>query len=215
MPRTYAQLCPLAAGLDVIGDRWTLLIARELIQGPRRFTDLKEGLGAIGPTLLSERLREMEEDGLVEKVDLPPPAARSAYRLTARGADLEPVLAALGRWGIKELARPGLERTTDHTVAVGLRCLLGANPRSDLTATIDLDMESRRFTVQVQEGQVSISPGPPEQPADATLSGSEMAFLGIQGGFVEPREALRSGVLKLRAPRRIRADIEQLLGLAA
>ena len=83
--RTYGQYCPIAAGLDVVGDRWTLLICRELAQGDRRYTDLRKALDGIAPNLLSDRLRMLQDAGLVTTVELPPPAARSVYRLTDEG----------------------------------------------------------------------------------------------------------------------------------
>src|SRR4029079_7716597 len=83
--RTYGQYCPIAAGLDLIGDRWTLLMLRELSMGDRRFTDLRAALAGIAPNLLTERLRSLQAIGLVTTIELPPPAARSVYRLTEEG----------------------------------------------------------------------------------------------------------------------------------
>src|SRR3954470_2071105 len=93
--RTYGQYCPIAAGLDLIGDRWTLLICRELSIGDRRFTDLRTALTGIAPNLLSERLRALSAAGLVTCAELPPPAARSVYRLTEAGRGVLPVLRSL------------------------------------------------------------------------------------------------------------------------
>ncbi len=99
MRRDYAQICGLARGLDVVGERWTLLIARELLYGPRRFTDLLGGLPGIPPSLLSRRLKEMQAAGIISKTVLPPPAASMVYQLTDAGKALEQILYALGRWG--------------------------------------------------------------------------------------------------------------------
>ena len=97
--RTYGQFCPIARGLDVIGDRWVLLIIRELSQGDQRFTDLRTALGRVAPNLLSERLRDLQAAGLVTTAELPPPAARSVYRLTDEGRRVVPVLRAVARFG--------------------------------------------------------------------------------------------------------------------
>src|SRR5881394_4251103 len=97
--KTYAQYCPVAEALDVVGERWTLLIVRELLSGPKRFTDLKSGLPGIPPNLLADRLRELEDEELVVRRELPPPAARTVYELAAAGRDLAPVISALARWG--------------------------------------------------------------------------------------------------------------------
>src|SRR4029078_8357550 len=104
--RTYAKYCPIAAGLDLIGDRWTLLILRELSMGDRRFTDLRAALNGIAPKPLTERLRSLQSMDLVSVVELPPPAARSVYRLTAEGRRIEPVRRSLGRVGVACLSAP-------------------------------------------------------------------------------------------------------------
>ena len=105
--RSYDQYCPIAAALDVLGDRWTLLIMRELTMGERRFTDLKTALPGIAPNLLTERLRELQTEGLVEQRELPPPAARTVYAATARGREVVPVLRSLARFGVGRLDPPG------------------------------------------------------------------------------------------------------------
>lgn len=97
--RSYNQLCGLAYALDIVGERWTLLIIRELMPGPRRFTDLMEGLPGISSNLLSGRLKDLEKKGLIRRRDLPPPAASTVYELTPLGKSLEPMLLELGKWG--------------------------------------------------------------------------------------------------------------------
>jgi DNA-binding HxlR family transcriptional regulator len=97
--RTYGQYCPIAKGLDVIGDRWVLLICRELSFGDQRFTDLRIALPRIAPNLLSDRLRDLQSAGLVTTAELPPPAARTVYRLTPEGRRIVPVLRAVARFG--------------------------------------------------------------------------------------------------------------------
>ena len=105
--RSYEQYCPIAKALDVVGDRWTLLILRDLtMMGPRRYADLRDSLDGIPPTLLSERLKTLQDDGLVEQRDLPAPSARSVYALTARGREIAPVLSALARFGTPLLEPP-------------------------------------------------------------------------------------------------------------
>src|SRR5260370_24464751 len=94
--RLYGELCPIALALEVVGERWALLVLRELFAGPKRFTDLAEGLPGVGTSVLSERLRQLENDGLVSRRRLGPPARAQVYALTARGAALKPVLAGLG-----------------------------------------------------------------------------------------------------------------------
>jgi len=108
--RSYRQHCGVARALDVVGERWTLLVVRELLLGPRRFADLEHALTGLTPTLLTRRLRHLQAEGLIEKQTLPPPAGSRVYALTVRGRELEPVVLALGRFGAAELRagpRPG------------------------------------------------------------------------------------------------------------
>jgi DNA-binding HxlR family transcriptional regulator len=109
--RRYDQYCPIAVALDVLGDRWTLLILRELTMGERRFTDLRVALPGIAPNLLSERLRALQDEGLVEQRELPPPAARSVYAATPAGREAVPVLRSLARFGAGRLGPPSEDRT--------------------------------------------------------------------------------------------------------
>ena len=96
--RSYGQFCGVAHALDLVGERWALLVVRELVLGPKRFTDLAAGLPGIGTNILTARLRELEQTGVVERRVLPPPAGSTVYELTPYGRELEPVLLALGRW---------------------------------------------------------------------------------------------------------------------
>src|SRR6516164_6221440 len=105
--RSYGQYCSIAKALDVVGDRWTLLIIRELmIRGACRYTDLKNRLPGIATNLLSDRIRELEAAGLIRREDAPPPVATTLFHLTGARAELEPVLDAIGRWGIRYMPQP-------------------------------------------------------------------------------------------------------------
>jgi DNA-binding HxlR family transcriptional regulator len=104
--RRYDQYCPMAHALDMIGDRWELLIVRELLQGPKRYTDLSEGLPGIGTNILAARLRDLEAAGVVAKKTLPPPAASRVYELTDYGRQLKPVMRELALWGARSLGPP-------------------------------------------------------------------------------------------------------------
>src|SRR5215217_6239385 len=103
--RTYGDGCGIAHGLDLVGERWALLAVRELLLGPKRFTDLRVGIPNVSPNVLSQRLRDLEERGIVRKRKLAPPAGSVVYELTDWGRELEPVIVALGSWGAKSPLR--------------------------------------------------------------------------------------------------------------
>ena len=107
--RSYNQYCAVARALDIVGERWTLLVVRELLTGPKRFKDLLEGLPGIGTNLLAARLKDLEGYGVVHRTTLPPPAGSKVYELTELGSSLELVVAALGRWGLEFLGAPDQE----------------------------------------------------------------------------------------------------------
>jgi DNA-binding HxlR family transcriptional regulator len=104
--KRYGQYCPVAHALDQVGDRWELLVVRELMLGQRRYTDLAEALPGIGSNILASRLRDLENVGIVRKTKLPPPLAVTVYELTDHGRELEPVLRSLARWGARTLGAP-------------------------------------------------------------------------------------------------------------
>ena len=107
--RAYGQYCPIAHALGLVGERWSLLVVRELLEGPKRYTDLVAGLPKIGTNILAARLRDLESGGVIEKRRLPPPAASTVYELTAYGRGLRPVIHELARWGIRSLGPPPVD----------------------------------------------------------------------------------------------------------
>jgi DNA-binding HxlR family transcriptional regulator len=106
MTKRYDQYCPMAHALDLIGDRWSLMVVRELMRGPKRYTDLVAGLPGIGTNVLAARLRDLESHGILTRTTLAPPAASKVYELTGYGRDLEPVMHELGKWGARSLGPP-------------------------------------------------------------------------------------------------------------
>src|SRR3954471_20464009 len=121
--RSYGQGCGTAYALDVIGDRWALLVARELVLGPKRFTDLRDGLPGIGPNVLSQRLKELEEDGGLRRRVLPPPAGSTGYEFTEWGSELEDVIVRLGRWGARSPDMPRETETQPEWLVLGMRAI--------------------------------------------------------------------------------------------
>jgi DNA-binding HxlR family transcriptional regulator len=167
--RTYGQYCPIASGLDLIGDRWTLLMLRELSMGDRRFTDLRAALVGIAPNLLTERLRSLQAIGLVTTVELPPPAARSVYRLSEEGRRVEPVLRSMARFGVRYLSGEPNEPVDAERVAFSLlapwrrrpekklRARLIASRGKDNTDTVDLVLDLDGMRVEPPTGQPDVT----------------------------------------------------------
>jgi len=163
--RSYEQYCPIAAALDVLGDRWTLLIMRELTMGERRFTDLRAALPGIAPNLLSERLRELQAEGLVEQRELPPPAARSVYAATAAGRDVVPVLRSLARFGADRLDPPPDDVVVQPYMAVYAMLTPWHAPEpAGERFHARLDVDGRTFDVVTDGLHLSLRPRPDDTP---------------------------------------------------
>ncbi len=168
--RTYGQYCPIAAGLDLIGDRWTLLILRELSMGDQRFTDLRSQLPGIAPNLLTERLRSLQAIGLVTTADLPPPAARSVYRLTDDGRRIEPVLRSVARFGISYLTGDPSDVFDASRVAFALLAPWRRRPETTMRARlIAIKDDTETDTVDLALDLAGMQIEPPSGTPDVTL----------------------------------------------
>jgi DNA-binding HxlR family transcriptional regulator len=155
--RSYNDLCPIARALDVVGERWALLVVRELLLGPQRFSDLGGALPGVSSNLLTDRLRELETRGVVRRRVLPPPAGSSVYELTDRGRRLEPVLDALGEWGATE-SPPEDGSLSATAVLLFLRGSVRANPAAP-SGTFRVRLGNQAWTLARREGVVEIEPG--------------------------------------------------------
>jgi DNA-binding HxlR family transcriptional regulator len=180
--RSYDQYCPIAGALDLVGERWTLLIIRDLLQGPARFTDLRNNLVGVPPNLLSTRLRELEAAGLVARRELPPPAARTVYELTGDGRGLEPVLRALVHWGMSRLPPPD---DVDVDPAAAIRSALVAYARPKATDSgsraWEVSVDGRPFSVRLAGGRVTCRAGNVDQPDLSVEVGGADLFRSRQG----------------------------------
>ena len=153
--RTYNDWCGIARALDVIGERWALLVVRELLLGPKRFTDLRAGLPGISPDVLAQRLRELEAADVVRRATLPPPAATRVYELTEHGAALRPVLVALGRWGSAAPLPPAEATFGPDAMVLALVTMFDASVAGDLDATYEVVLDGQRFAVRVTAGELT------------------------------------------------------------
>jgi DNA-binding HxlR family transcriptional regulator len=166
--RKYGDRCGVARALDLIGERWALLVVRELLLGPKRFTDLRAGLPHVSADVLSQRLRELERDGIVQRRTLAPPAGSRVYELTDRGMELEPVILALGRWGSGAPFPPGDARLGVDSAILALRTLFDPAAADGLNATYELRLGDQRFHARVADGRLEVARGSAENP-DASI----------------------------------------------
>jgi DNA-binding HxlR family transcriptional regulator len=165
--KSYAQYCGVARALDVLGERWTLLIVRDLAMGPRRYTDLREGLPGIATDLLTARLRTLEGAGFVARRELPRPAPAVVYELTDAGRELVPVIRALAEIGFGMLGAPKAtdDVNAERVVLVGLRLGFRADAFPDLAETYELRIDDEPFSVAVANGSARVERGAASQPA--------------------------------------------------
>ena len=196
MARVYAQHCGLAQALDLVGERWALLIVRELMVGPRRYTDLAEGLVSIPSNVLAARLRELEAAGLVRRRRLAPPAASTVYELTGRGHELEPAVAALARWGMKSLpAANGSRPFRAHWLVLALRARFDEDAAEGLSESYEFEVPGDALvSLTVEEGRAEARLGAATEPALRIVADAE-TLLAMTDGSVDPARALAGGAL--------------------
>jgi DNA-binding HxlR family transcriptional regulator len=199
--RSYGQYCTVARALDVVGERWTLLLVRELSTGPKRFKDLSGGLPGIGTNLLANRLKTLEGEGIVRRATLPPPAGSNVYELTELGESLEPVIVALSRWGARLLGDP---REDDDLragwAAVAMRSALGRGATNNPAGTYEFRIDGEAFYLRVGDGgeeeRVEARQGQAPDP-DLVVIGDAETFLAVASGRLSLKEAVESRALRV------------------
>jgi DNA-binding HxlR family transcriptional regulator len=180
--RSYNQFCGVARALDLIGERWALLVVRELALGPKRFTDLRQGLPGIATNVLSVRLRQLERDGVVTRRLLPPPAPAQIYQLTELGRELVPIMLALGRWGAGTMgARSPDQSIRGEWLALALKAFFDPEAAGDLSATIALELDGAPFTLRVEQGLLDVVPGK-DEVSDLVISSDTELLLQFLAG---------------------------------
>src|SRR5918997_1904880 len=191
----YQQYCALARTLDVAGDRWTLLIVRELTPGPRRFTDLDDGLPGISRKLLTERLRAPERDGIIARRELPPPAARQVYELTEDGRDLATAMAPLIAWGARRIGErePG-EAFRARWPAVAMAGLADREAAKGVNEAYQYLVGDSAFHFTVNDGSIELNDGRAQDPA-VVLTTDEETWADIASGKVSASSATATGAL--------------------
>ena len=191
----YQQYCGLARALDVAGDRWTLLIVRELAPGPRRFTDLIDGLPGISRNLLTERLRGLERDGIIAQQELPPPAARQVYELTDDGRDLAAATVPLVAWGARRLGdRKPTESFRARWAALAMATFANREAARGVSETYQYLVGRSAFHFTVDDGSIQLHDGRAQDPAVA-LTTDEETWADIASGKITASSAAATGAL--------------------
>jgi DNA-binding HxlR family transcriptional regulator len=196
--RTYGDSCGIARALDLVGERWALLVVRELLLGPKRFTDLRAGLTHVGPDMLAQRLRELEQAGVVQRAKLPPPAGARVYELTDWGRRLEPVVLALGRWGSQAPFPPEAGELGVDAMVLALKTVFSpARAESLRDKTFELRLGETAFAVRVGDNALEAVRGSATDPV-ATITTEP----GILQQVLWRDRAVRAGGLEIDGDQR-------------
>lgn len=207
--RAYGQYCGFARALELAGERWALLVIRDLLVGPKRFSDLQRGLPKIPSNILTARLKELEESGIVRRRALPRPSAGVAYELTEDGRELEDVVIALGRWGAKHLGDPRPDEIiTDDSMATALRTIFRPEAVANDDVTFELRLGEVIVNAQVRDGAVTVGRG--TLPAPDLVIESGPAVRTLLAREITPKEALKSGSVRIRGKRALLDRFVQL-----
>ena len=211
MPRSYQQNCPIAKGLDVLGERWTLLILRELIGGPRRYGDLRGQLPGIATNLLADRLRELEDAGLVDREELPPPVARTVYTLSQTGwRKVLPVVKAIAMFGLDMVVPDATALTPLNGFLAGILLGIDSGSIGDVRASYRVEIDKRRFEFAVDPAGLSAPQGSPAVTVTTTAADLISARLGATAA--ERKAALRR--IKFDGDADAVGDMRRVFGLS-
>lgn len=200
--RTYGEACAAAHALDLVGERWALLVVRELLIGPKRFMDLRAGLPQLTAPVLSQRLRDMEAHGLVRRRQLAPPASVWVYDLTDWGRELEPVLVELGRWGRRSPLRDLDAHLSIDGILLALRAHFDSEAAGDLTATFQVGVAHELFSIRVQAGRLEIRRGEANRP-DATIDTDAQTLMSLIANRQSLTSAKQTGALTIGGDERL------------
>jgi DNA-binding HxlR family transcriptional regulator len=208
-PRTYGDPCGIARALDLLGERWAVLVVRELVLGPKRFTDLRSGLPGLSPDVLTERLRDLEQAGVVVRRILPPPAGARVYELTDWGRELEPVVIALGRWGSRAPFPPGGAPLGTDAFVLALKTLFDPSAAIGLSVSCELRLGGDRFHARVRARRLEVSRAGAARP-DVIIETDTRSLSAVLWHGRRLSEAVKAGAVKIEGSRPV---IQRFLGL--
>jgi DNA-binding HxlR family transcriptional regulator len=195
--RGYNQFCAAARALDLLGERWTLLLIRDLLTGPKRYTDLLNGLPGIGTNLLASRLKELQSAGVVQRSELPPPAAATVYQLTERGRELQDVIVPLARWGLPLLGSRGRKQAWQPEWSIlAMRATFRPERADGVNEQYQFEVDGEVFFAHVNDGAVSTGRGPATDPAFIVRSTAD-TFLAVADGSLGVEAAIATGCYEI------------------
>jgi DNA-binding HxlR family transcriptional regulator len=215
MPRSYAQLCGIATALDVIGDRWSALVVRDLLLGPLRFGDLADGLPGIGTNTLTARLKQLEASGVVRRRLLPLPDRGTVYELTAYGRELEPILMALGRWGTRSMGRlPSDVASRSRWLVAAMLAFHDGSRRVTRPTTWELRLTDGVFTVHAADTRLSAAAGTSDG-ADLVVTTADEHLHRLLTRQLTPADAVATGLVGIDGDIAALADLVDLFDFPA
>ena len=208
--RTYGEACGLAHAGELIGERWALLVVRELVLGPKRFTDLRAGIPRVSPNVLGQRLRELEAAGIVQRRTLPPPAGSKVYELTEWGQSLEPVILSLGAWAARSPSFPAEAGVGPDSIVLGLKALFDPAAAGGVDADAVLTLDGQPYYVKVSGGEIEVSRDPAADPEVAVATDPD-TFSALMLGHLSLDDAIGSDGFELDGSRQA---LESILSTA-
>lgn len=210
--RSYDDGCGTAHALELVGERWALLVVRELMLGPRRFTDLRHSLPGISPNVLAQRLQDLEEASIVMRVTLPAPVSARVYALTDWGLQLEPLICEIGRWAARSPSKPmGLPMSV-NSVVLSFRTMFDGDAARGVKARLGLVLNGQPFSATVSKGRLEIVPGKAVEP-DAVVTSDPNALTMVVYGGRDLSSAVRAGDITIEGDKSIVARFVKLFPL--
>ncbi|MFD3704361.1 winged helix-turn-helix transcriptional regulator [Nocardia sp. NPDC058658] len=212
--RSYNQYCGLAVALDLLGERWSLLLLRNLLLGPQRFKDLLDGLPGIGTGLLTDRLKQLETAGVITRVTLPPPAASTVYQLTADGEELRPVLVGLAHWGLARLGEPTDQQfISPDLLALGLQARFDPDAARAANGVYALHIGEHAYRVDIDGGNIRVRATTSESPRVSIVTDTS-TLVGINSGTLSLADALGAGKLTVTGEAEAVPALASVFGLS-
>jgi DNA-binding HxlR family transcriptional regulator len=198
MARTYGHYCAIARTLELIGERWTLLVVRELLTGPKRFKDLRDGLPGVGTALLTERLRALEEAGLVRRSTLPPPAGVGVYELTDAGTELRPLVMEVARWGLRwALDDPADDVFRPSWAVLAMQAIFDPDAARGLRVACEFRVGDEIFHAAIEDGRIETAQGAASAP-DLVVETDASTFRAVAAQELSLTDSVREGRANLR-----------------